>query len=196
MRAKAPQHSQSPVHRTAGFTIIELMVALTIFGIIASFGVPALSNLVSSQRIVSNERVLISNIKYAQSEAVKRNSPVTICVAATPTSCDNLTTSEWNQGWLVFTDDNGDRTVDLPPSPGTPGDEILRAQSGIEKMTFYFTGNQKAITFIGAGQNAAGGDIDIRFCEKKASNPMCNTTSFEDYHESITVLSSGQILVL
>ena len=165
MRSNVHRTSQNPARRATGFTIIEFLIALTTLGIVASYGIPALASLVSSQRITSNERVLIANMKYAQSEAVKRNRPVTICVTDTPTSCDADIAAEWNQGWLVFTDDNADGVIDLPAIPGAPGEEILRDQSGITKMTFYFPGNQKNLTFLGAGQVSSGGDVNVRFCE-------------------------------
>jgi type IV fimbrial biogenesis protein FimT len=45
----------------------------------------------------------------ARSEALKRNTRVTVCKSADGAACTNA--GNWDQGWIVFDDPNGDAAV-------------------------------------------------------------------------------------
>lgn len=78
--------------RTRGFTVIELMVTLAILAIMMGLGVPSFRAFISSQKIKNGSYELMSTLVLARSEAVKRNTSVTV----TPSS-----STAWNNGWTV-----------------------------------------------------------------------------------------------
>lgn len=80
------------MQRTRGFTVIELMVTLAILAIMMGLGVPSFRAFISSQKIKTGSYELMSTLVLARSEAVKRNTSVTV----TPTS-----STAWNNGWTV-----------------------------------------------------------------------------------------------
>lgn len=56
-----------------GFTIIELMIVIAILGMIASFGIPSLTESIRNFRAKTAAENFLSTLYLARSEAVKRN---------------------------------------------------------------------------------------------------------------------------
>jgi type IV fimbrial biogenesis protein FimT len=109
-----------------GFSLVELIVVMTIVGIIIAIVVPSYKYVTNSNRVSAEVNQLMGDLQYARSEAVKEGSPVTVCPStngstASP-SCLGSTT--WNTGWMVFSDLNGNGTFDT-------GDQVLRVQPAL-----------------------------------------------------------------
>ena len=110
--ATIPSHSLiiTGMRTQIGFTLIELMVALAILGIVVGFGVPQISRIVQNNRLVASLNSLSAHLTYARSEAVKRSTNVSVAP---------LTPPNWLLGWQVFVDQNADGILD-------PGEQQLR----------------------------------------------------------------------
>jgi len=61
-----------------GFTLIEFMVAVLIIGLLSGIAAPALMTMIATQRVKTATFDLYTAVTYARSEAIKRNSVVTI----------------------------------------------------------------------------------------------------------------------
>ncbi len=124
-------------------TLIELLVALVIVGVLATLAAPSFQSLIVSANISSAVNTFMSDMRYARSEAVRRGVAVVICrsdapEAAAPT-CSTSSSSAgtgWEGGWIVFQDTDGSNTRNA-------GDIMLRVQSAIK--------NIDSITDTGAG---------------------------------------------
>lgn len=103
-----------------GFTLVELMITLTIAGILLTIGVPSFQNMIRNNRTVTNANNLVTALNLARSEAIKRGVPVTVKRKGT-------TSENWDSGWDVFTDIDADGVLD--DDGGTPlcasGDDCL-----------------------------------------------------------------------
>lgn len=108
-----------------GFTLIELIITVAIFGIMASIAVPNYSSFIQKSRKSSAYNVLVGTISLARIEAVKRSRVVTLCISTDQSSCDVNTETQWDKGWIVFVDNNGDNLV-------STDDTVLKAEAASE----------------------------------------------------------------
>lgn len=102
--------ASAPPAAHAGFTLIELMVAMCIGGILLAIGVPAFRYVTNSSRTTTEINTLLTSFQYARMEAVKEGKTVTICASATGATCSGAT--DWSTGWIVFSDTNANQQVD------------------------------------------------------------------------------------
>jgi len=87
--------------RQAGLSMIELMVALAILGVLIALAAPSMQSFMASQRLGAATNELMGQLALARTEALRRGTRVTLCKR----NGDTCTTSgNWSQGWLVFTD--------------------------------------------------------------------------------------------
>lgn len=99
--------------RENGFTLIELMIAIGLTGLLLSMAVPALDVFVSNARQTGAVNDFVATIHQARSTAVTTNTRVTICPSSDGSNCQAV---GWNQGWIMFSDPDSDRNVDSEES--------------------------------------------------------------------------------
>ena len=110
-----------------GFSLVELITVMTIIGIVIGIAVPSYKYVTNSNRVSSEINLLLGDMQYARAEAVKEGSSVSVCPGSVTTSGTTVTgtcstsTPAWQNGWIVFSDLNGDGIF------GT-GDQVLRIQ--------------------------------------------------------------------
>ena len=116
-----------------GVTLLELMIVVTLLGILAAIGVPGLRELVLANRQNGLVNELVSSLQFARNEAVTARGgqqggglTVNVCPAnQNANGCE----ADWSRGWIVFRDMDGDGAFD----GGT--DEVLRVSSPVEGIT-------------------------------------------------------------
>lgn len=88
---------------TAGFTLLEVMVAMAIMAVFLASAVPSFGSMVKNNRLEAEQMDFMSSIALARSEAAKRGVPVSLS-ALTPVATGN----EFGNGWAVWVDSNHD----------------------------------------------------------------------------------------
>lgn len=111
-----------------GFTLIELLVTIAIVAILASIAIPSFQTFIQQTRITTQANELITPLNYARSESIKRGRAVTVCKSTNTTTCATLGT--WDQGWIIFVDNNKDGVVSAAVGT-TPADTILRVHAAL-----------------------------------------------------------------
>lgn len=84
-----------------GFTLIELMVTVTIMSILLSVGLPSFQSIIASSRLTSTTNAMVSALQLAKSEAMKQHKTVVI----------RKKNNDWANGWEVFVDDLIDNKI-------------------------------------------------------------------------------------
>ena len=89
--------------RGRGFTLVELVVVVTLVGVLAALAGPPFFQFIVKQRLRNAAYELIADLMFARSEAVKRNGTVTVSKSGT-----------WTDGWTIT--DAGGTTLRQHPA--------------------------------------------------------------------------------
>lgn len=85
-----------------GFTMIELLVVISIAAILSAIAVPSLQNTLNDFRQKSALGMVASDLNQARNEAIKRNARIVVCARNTA-GTDCATSTDWLGGWVVCT---------------------------------------------------------------------------------------------
>lgn len=126
-----------------GFNLLELMVGISVLGILLGIGVPSFTAMIRTSRLVEQSNSMVAALNYARSEALKRGYRVSVCPGSSA-ACSGGT--DWNDGVLVFTDDTG--------TTGTIDDDDEVLQSWAPSTNGFVAGgggSPASITFLPTG---------------------------------------------
>ncbi len=131
------QSLQKKSKKQKGFTLIEIMVAVTIVAIFASIAVPSFSQLIRNNRIPVTTNEFMSGLVLARSEALKRSRTVTLCASNNQSTCSGGT--DFATGWIIYADcdESGSLTAGAADcdNDGISGEsEIIKVHDGFENI--------------------------------------------------------------
>lgn len=132
-----------------GFTLIELIITVTIAAILVGLAIPSFISTIKSNRLTTYTNEFVSALNLARSEAIKRGRQVTI------TREGGTTSQVWEGGWWVFIDvqdsisnplndfwDDGDSNFCETNSDGVPTEDcLLKVFEGLANNYRLRTGN-------------------------------------------------------
>lgn len=138
--------------RQSGFTLIELIVVLTISGIFLGLAIPAFREFTASQRVKNAAFDFAAAMLLARSEAVKRNGSVTVTQAA----------GGWANGWTVAV---------------AAGATTLATQDAVNSVTITTNPDPTAsISFQGNGRRPTGANaVSFQFGTANTTAVRCVT---------------------
>lgn len=125
------------ISNNKGFTLLELMLVLTIAGILATIGMPAMRDMMLNQKVKTAASDLHLSLLLARSEAIKRSSNVVM-----------ERNTSWDNGWSVKAGSTVLRTRDplngLSVECSTDSDDS--AETCPASVTFQRSGRPTAYT--------------------------------------------------
>jgi len=138
-----------------GVTLIELLVAVTVLGILLMVAVPSFQDAFLNNKLSNQANGFLSSLMLARSEAIKRNGRVVVCKSANGADC--VTSGNWAQGWIVFHDANGNSLAES-------GESVIQRGDPLEHG-FHLRGNTAAvadrIAFSSSGAVVEAGTLTL-----------------------------------
>jgi type IV fimbrial biogenesis protein FimT len=133
----ASRHIEGPdLKRFSGFTLVELIVAMTVAGILLALAVPTFRTFQLNTRASAQATAVLLALSYARSEAIKRDVNVTVCPSIDGANCSAGTT--WGQGLIVV--DPANAGAPLQRVGGVANGTTLKEAASSAAITFFPTG--------------------------------------------------------
>lgn len=146
--------------KVIGFSLLELLVTLTVVGILTTIAVPSFRTLMLNQRRDSVVDSLVASLHYARNQALNLNQNTTLCAGTPGISC---TGGSWATGWEV---------IQAPPTGAAVLLTTHVLQSTVPALTavsasagFQFAGNG-LVTFLPA---LPGGTEIMKICDVRGA---------------------------
>lgn len=144
-------------HTHRGMTVLELLIVFAALAVVVLISIPGSTLLLEKYRLSSASSQLSGSLELALSEAGARSSTVRVCPSSNGNSCRS--DGNWNHGWIVFSDGNGDgkvQEIELIRSFEAPHQNISIAARGAVVSNASFT-----MTGLVADNNALTGRFQI-----------------------------------
>ena len=84
--------------RNRGFTLIELMVVLTVLAVMMVFAAPNFTEYKRNSALTNTANTLVSSVYRARSEAMKNG----VTAILTPGNANGPSGTDWTQGWVIY----------------------------------------------------------------------------------------------
>ncbi len=153
-----------------GFTLLELLVSISIAAILMTVGVPSFNSFIRDSTLRSETNTLSSSLSLSRSEAIRRGENVNITAISDSTN--------WSRGWRIWIDSNNNNSFDND-------DALIRV---FDQVNSNISATKAAISFNHDGSlNLPANHASIDFDIKPAQN--CQTN--EQRH--LTIEASGRV---
>lgn len=164
---------------STGFTLVEMLVAISIAAILLAVAIPSFQSFIKRNAIENLQTRLATGLTAARSEAAARNMVTTICGSDNGANC---VVDKWSSGWIVFLDLNANGAWDN-------GEEIL--QTFQNSNGYFIRFKNEANNTINALSFTSQGFVRN---DTRAFAAFCDPTKSAEYTQGLTVERSGRIM--
>lgn len=141
-----------------GLTLIELLIAVAIVGLVLILAVPSFTRVLASTRLDTARFNITSFFALARQVAVSEGTRVLLCPSSDQSSCTDNTL--WHQGIIVIRDSNGNRRKD-------PDEQILLVnqpiKGGIRVLSSRY---RRKVSYLPSGLSG-GSNLTMTFCHER-----------------------------
>ena len=145
-----------------GFTLIEMLVAVLIVGVLLLVAAPGFSDLISNNRMVSEVYLMRATLSHARSEALARRAPVVVCPTTDGLACAD--SNDWSSGYITFVDTDDNNVA----NPTDPDEDIIQWEARQSPVDILFDNASKRVRFGGQGV-ALGFEGTFTFCDSRGA---------------------------
>jgi type IV fimbrial biogenesis protein FimT len=148
---------------TTGFTLVELLISLSIASILMASAAPSFQSFLERSRMSTSTNAFISHLHLARAEAINRKRRVILCPSSNGLECIADYT-QWARGYILFVDEDDNRERN-------DGEQLIRyVQDEGNGITIYSSSNyRKVVAYYPTGM-AYGFNTTIRFCARTSES--------------------------
>lgn len=165
--------------RSGGWTLIELVVVLTVFGMLMAYGMPLMSTMLANGKVRTAAETLQGALATAQAEALRRSAPVELLLTTVDPTPANVAAdaAENASNWLVRMPQDASRG--LTEATFLRGSETaqdvaakIENRSGATRMAFSASGRLLSQGTGGVMVRATANQV-FRVTAAGADRPLC-----------------------
>ncbi|WP_283164215.1 GspH/FimT family pseudopilin [Shewanella corallii] len=154
--------------KAQGFTLVELLIALTILVILVSVGIPSMKSSYEHIRADNGIRDIQQGLTFARSYAISYGASVSICANNNGT-CG----SDWKNGYLIYVSDTAGTM--LQGESGNDG--ILKVHEGFDDGDFVkYSGGNRVIFNSSGLVSSPNTQTNFVYCPGSKSSSMSLTS--------------------
>ena len=152
-----------------GFTLYELMITVLIVGVVLAFSIPNMQAFTQNSRMTSTANDLHAAFHLARSESSRAKTNITVCASANSMAAAADCGGTWDQGYIVFVDEDGDLTR------SGAAETVLRAHAAIPDGISFAVANDAtyfSYSSTGLGRPNVGGNTavsQIVMCDERGN---------------------------
>jgi type IV fimbrial biogenesis protein FimT len=142
--------------RATGFTLVELLIAVAIIGVLFGIALPAYDGAMEASRTNAAKSALLASVTRSINRAAITGRHVVLCSSHDGETCSGQ--PDWSGGWVAFLDTNNNRTRDAGESlllhePALAGKVRLRSTVGRTRLVIQPNGGN------------AGSNVTFTLCD-------------------------------
>lgn len=146
-------------HKQTGFSLVGLVAALAVLGILFGIAVPAYRGAIAAAHAGAAKSALGATLLSAMTHSSVAVVDVVVCASPGGSTCSGST--DWSAGWIAFADLDTDRAKGA-------NEPLLRRQSGLPTgIHLRSTSGRRRIVLQPHGGAAAGSNVTFTLCDRR-----------------------------
>lgn len=138
--------------RSSGYSLLELVMTLSLAALVLTLGLPSLGGLLADQRLRAETDALFHAVHLARKASVVRRRAITLCASADGLSC--RTDGDWSEGWIMFEEQSAAATGSREPN-----EPILRHHE--VEPSVRLVANRRSFSFRSTHLRATNGTVRV-----------------------------------
>ena len=159
-------------HRVMGFTLIEILISITVLAILLVLVLPSFKTMLMNNRVLAEEDAIANSLNYARNIALSQGINAVTCPIGTQGS--STCGANWANGWIVVSQPTAGGNVLLQSHVSGANDPVLSAVGIIG-------GAATSVTFDPRG--IATTQANFKVCDNRGG----------EFAQSVEVLPTGFI---